>query len=144
MSKKLRTLYRQARERIIAQTYLHEAILAYKRSIPFAEFSEYLHDIVALNHHAAWGYAEESVRPRDWAADDLEEVLADAVNSAKEMVAEDLANGARPYVTTYRVLLEDPGCPDELLEHREGYVTCRYWPGLHTLEQYLVETKGGA
>lgn len=142
MNKKVRNLAREAREKVVADTFLHEAILAYKRSIPFSEFSEYLHDIVALNHHSAWGYAEGTVSFPDWASDPLDEVLADAKKDAIEMVAESLADGARPHITTYRVLLEDPNCPDELLEHREGYVTCRYWPGLHTLKQYLVETEG--
>lgn len=144
MSRKVQTVARAERERIVAKTFLHEAILAYKRSIPFAEFAEYLHDIVAITHNCAWGYAEGCVSNPDWASESLDEVLADAKKDAIEMVAEDLADGARPYITTYRVLLEDPNCPDELLEFREGYVTCRYWPGLHTLYQYLVAEEGGS
>lgn len=132
------------REKIIQQTFFDEAMLAYKRSIPFAEFSEYLHDIVAQVFESSWGYAEGAVSFLDWYLDPLDEVLADAKKDAIEMVAEDLADGARPYVTSYRVLLEDPTCPDELLEHRPGYVTCRYPPGLYSLERYLVAPEEGA
>ena len=129
------------REKTIQQSFFHEAMLGFKRSIPFAEFSEYLHDIVALNFNVSWGYAEGAVSFEDWESDPLDEVLADAKKDANEMVSEYLADGARPYVTTYRVLLEDPSCPDELLEHRKGYVTCRFPPGLYSLEQYLIPSQ---
>jgi len=129
---------KKQRETIVQRTFFHEAMLAYKASIPFSEFSEYLHDIVAVNWDSAWGYAEGAVDFPDWADDPLDEVLSDARKDAIEMVAEHLADGARPYITTYRVLLEDPSCPDELLEHRKGYVTCRFPPGLYSLEKYLV------
>jgi len=129
---------KKQRETIVQRTHFHEAMLAYRASIPFSEFSEYLHDIVAQNFNLAWGYAEGCVSYPDWASDPLDEVLSDARKDAIEMVAENLADGARPYITTYRVLLEDPSCPDELLEHRKGYVTCRFPPGLYSLEKYLV------
>ena len=129
---------KKQRETIVQRTYFHEAMLAYRASIPFSEFSEYLHDIVAQNFDSAWGYAEGCVDFEDWDSDPIDEVLADAKKNAIEMVAEHLADGARPYITTYRVLLEEPSLPDELLEHRKGYVTCRYPPGLYSLEKYLV------
>ena len=129
---------KKQREQIVQRTYFDEAMLAYKRSIPFSEFSEYLHDIVVINHDSAWGYAEGCVDYKGWESDPIDEVLADTKKDAIEMVAEHLADGARPYVKTYRVLLEDPSCPDELIEHRKGYVTCKFPPGLYSLEKYLV------